>query len=70
MKLEHDDVQTSFWPRREGKHNFYRVIPERFEGLLDMVFSTIPGGERKVHFEKYVLALMDEAEFEALAANC
>ncbi len=25
--------------RREGKHNFYRLAPERFEALLDSVIS-------------------------------
>ena len=28
--------------RREGKHNYYRVLPERFRQLRDMMFQTMP----------------------------
>lgn len=28
--------------RREGKHNFYSVQPEKFQQLVQMVFSTVP----------------------------
>ena len=27
--------------RREGKHNFYRILPERFQELLGLVFETL-----------------------------
>jgi ArsR family transcriptional regulator len=30
--------------RREGKHNFYRLAPERFENLLDSVVAGGTGG--------------------------
>lgn len=42
-------------PRREGKHNFYRVLPERFQELLEMVFASIPETERQIRFEEYTL---------------
>jgi len=42
--------------RREGKHNFYRILPERFENLLDTVFSAVPKDERRIRFEDYVLS--------------
>lgn len=42
--------------RREGKHNYYHILPERFQQLLDMVFSDVPEAERRVRFEKYVLS--------------
>ena len=42
-------------PRREGKHNFYRIVTERFEGLLDMLFSNVPAEDRRIRFENYVL---------------
>ncbi|MBI2827475.1 MAG: metalloregulator ArsR/SmtB family transcription factor [Planctomycetia bacterium] len=42
--------------RREGKHNYYRVLPERFENLLDTVFATVPKDERRIRFEDYVLS--------------
>lgn len=41
--------------RREGKHNFYHLVPERFEQLLDTVFETVPSNERQIRFENYVL---------------
>jgi DNA-binding transcriptional ArsR family regulator len=31
--------------RRQGKHNFYHILPERFEQLVDLVFHVFPGGE-------------------------
>lgn len=42
--------------RREGKHNFYRILPQRFEELLDMVFATVPKHQRLIRFEDYVLS--------------
>lgn len=41
--------------RREGKHNFYHLVPERFEQLLDTVFETVPSSERQIRVENYVL---------------
>lgn len=41
--------------RREGKHNFYRVLPERFQRMLDTVFETVPAHERQIQFQDYVL---------------
>ena len=43
-------------PRREGKHNFYRLMTERFESLLDTLFASVPEGERRIRFENYVLS--------------
>ena len=42
--------------RREGKHNFYHILPDRFETLLDTVFATVPKEERRLRFEDYVLS--------------
>lgn len=42
--------------RREGKHNFYRVIPERAQSILDRVFSGVPESERVVRFGNYSLS--------------
>ena len=42
--------------RREGKHNFYRILPQRFEQLLDTVFSAVPKQERQIRFEDYVMS--------------
>lgn len=43
-------------PRREGKHNFYRILPERFQELLDLVFAAMPEADRKIRFEDYTLS--------------
>jgi ArsR family transcriptional regulator len=43
-------------PRREGKHNFYRIVPQRFEQLLDTLFATVPKEQRSIRFEDYVLS--------------
>lgn len=42
--------------RRDGKHNFYHLLPERFQQLLDLVFKDVPAEQRRVRFEDYVLA--------------
>lgn len=42
--------------RREGKHNYYRVLPEKFNGLLDAVFASVPREDRHIRLEDYVLS--------------
>lgn len=42
--------------RREGKHNFYRLQPRRFQELLDVAFDAVPNDERRIRFEDYVLS--------------
>jgi ArsR family transcriptional regulator len=42
--------------RRAGKHNFYRVLPERFQRLLDLIFENTPPAERQIRFQDYVLS--------------
>lgn len=42
--------------RREGKHNFYRLQPRRFQQVLDLVFASVPRDERRIRFEDYVLS--------------
>jgi ArsR family transcriptional regulator, arsenate/arsenite/antimonite-responsive transcriptional repressor len=41
--------------RRQGKHNFYRLLPAGFHQLLDQVYSTVPAGLRRTRFEQHVL---------------
>lgn len=48
--------------RREGKHNYYRLLPHRFQELLDLVFSAVPKDERRIRFEDYVLSYAPEEE--------
>jgi len=42
--------------RREGKHNFYRVVSHRFQLLIDGLFNEVPETKRKIRFENYVLS--------------
>ncbi len=48
--------------RREGKHNFYRVIPERVESILDRVFAGTPETERVLKVGNYSLTCEPVAE--------
>jgi ArsR family transcriptional regulator len=41
--------------RREGKHNFYHLLPAGFRRFLDMLFSNGPPDGR-IRFEQYVLS--------------
>ena len=43
-------------PRREGKHNYYRLVTEHLEKLLDTLFASVPAAERRLRFENYVLS--------------
>jgi len=31
--------------RRDGKHNYYRILPKRFDELLSLFFTAMPGAE-------------------------
>jgi len=42
--------------RRDGKHNFYRVVSHRFQMLIDGLFDEVPEPRRKIRFENYVLS--------------
>jgi ArsR family transcriptional regulator len=42
--------------RREGKHNYYRLVPQRFQQVLDLVFDGTPADKRRIRFEDYVLS--------------
>jgi ArsR family transcriptional regulator len=42
--------------RRQGKHNFYHLRPQKFEELLDALFSDKHVVERQVRVGKYVLS--------------
>jgi ArsR family transcriptional regulator, arsenate/arsenite/antimonite-responsive transcriptional repressor len=41
--------------RRDGKHNFYRLLPRRFEELLGMIFATVPGEGQQIRLDDFVL---------------
>ena len=41
--------------RRDGKHNFYRLMPQRFEEFLRMIFATLPGVAQQIRFDDFLL---------------
>lgn len=48
--------------RREGKHNYYRVVPERFQHMIGLIFEAVPAEEGEIRFEDYVLSYSPEDE--------
>lgn len=41
--------------RREGKHNYYRILPQRFHDLMKMMFTASPGAIDEIRFKDFVL---------------
>jgi ArsR family transcriptional regulator len=41
--------------RRQGKHNFYRLAPRKFEEALNLVFVGKPADNRRLRLGNYVL---------------
>lgn len=50
--------------RRDGKHNYYRVVPKEFETLIASVLQASEAGPARICFEKYELryGLLEPAE--------
>lgn len=48
--------------RRDGKHNFYRLMPQRFQEVLNTIFAAVPLPERRYRFEDYVLSYSPDAD--------
>ena len=42
--------------RRDGKHNYYRILPQRFESLLAQMFRLSADGPHEIRFEEHVLS--------------
>jgi ArsR family transcriptional regulator, arsenate/arsenite/antimonite-responsive transcriptional repressor len=47
--------------RREGKHNYYHLVPKRCQALLDTVFGVSGGQGRKIRVENAVLSYSHDA---------
>lgn len=45
--------------RREGKHNYYRIRPRRFQNVLGLMFAAVPAKKRRARFEEYLLSLAE-----------
>ena len=41
--------------RRDGKHNFYHLVPKRFQTFLDMLFVVEDGQPRRIRIENALL---------------
>ncbi|WP_238397610.1 ArsR/SmtB family transcription factor [Anatilimnocola aggregata] len=41
--------------RRDGKHNFYHIVPKRFQHFLDMLFAVEDGQPRRIRIENALL---------------
>ena len=48
--------------RRDGKHNFYHVVPKRFQAYLDTIFAAAPQQARKIRVEDAVLTYSRDGE--------
>lgn len=42
--------------RRSGKHNFYHLVPHRFQEMLNTLFADVPPEMRRIRFEDYELS--------------
>ena len=42
--------------RRDGKHNFYRIIPRRIQEMLGMIFAAAPDHNDSSRFDNYELS--------------
>jgi ArsR family transcriptional regulator len=48
--------------RREGKHNYYRLLPRKFEELVSNVFRDTPDSSMKVGFDRFELRYVPISE--------
>lgn len=48
--------------RRDGKHNFYRVLPDRFTGVLSMLVEQAAGGDPGFRLGDFVLSFRRQAD--------
>ena len=47
--------------RRDGKHNFYHLMPKRFHELVQMIFSTVAEQGPSIRFDEHVLSYTHDA---------
>ncbi len=48
--------------RREGKHNFYRLLPKRIEEKMGTLFAFAPGEPNQIHLKDYILSYSPAAQ--------
>jgi len=42
--------------RREGKHNFYHILPGRFQRLLQLSFDALPHDDNSIRFSDFEIS--------------
>jgi len=42
--------------RRDGKHNFYRIMPRKVQEMLGMIFAAVPQPTDSIRFDNYELS--------------
>lgn len=42
--------------RREGKHNFYHILPGRFQRLLELAFDALPHDDHRIRFSDFEIS--------------
>ncbi len=50
--------------RRDGKHNFYRIVPERLQELVEMLFKVAPKEAGRIAFKTFSLSYRPVNETE------
>lgn len=48
--------------RRDGKHNFYHLVPRKFRDVLDILFAVTPNQAKKFRFEDRLLTYTCDSE--------
>ena len=48
--------------RRDGKHNFYHLVPKRFQHFLDMLFAVKPEQPRRIRIENALLTYSHDGD--------
>jgi ArsR family transcriptional regulator, arsenate/arsenite/antimonite-responsive transcriptional repressor len=48
--------------RRDGKHNFYHIVPRRMQAYLDLLFGSSKGETKKVRIEDALLTYGRDGE--------
>ena len=48
--------------RRDGKHNFYRIVPKRFEEFMGMMFAVSASDGNQIRFDDYVLSYSEAGQ--------
>jgi len=42
--------------RRQGKHNYYRILPGRFQRLLELAFDALPHDDNRIQFNNFEIS--------------